>query len=295
VARLGLMALGLSFAGALASIPGTASADSSDWLTAVDSYLSGVPLSAATDDLGLNVAISYNGMTLFQDGTASASSGTGGDFAVAYGADSSASATGSDNYAAVYGEGSHAAVSGASTNSAVVLGNDSSAVAGGAGSSGNLAFVYGEDSAATAGGYGNNPGNLNIAGIVGDHNIADAGSNASNAGSDNIAYVEGNDVGTANATGSSDLVDIDKYYDNWGQPTAPTIAAAAESTNVLSGSDASGALADGNSFWSDLLSGDTAGAVTSGNDFWADLATSFDGGSVAADASNVWTELATLF
>jgi hypothetical protein len=289
------MALGLGFGGALASIPGTASADSSDWLTAVDSYLSGVPVSAASDDLGMNVSISYNDMVLFQEGSAIATTGTGGDFAIAYGAGSTATATGSDNYAAVYGDGSHAIASGGSTNSALVLGDDSYSTAGGAGSSGNLAFVYGEGSSATAGGYGDNPGTLNIAAITGDHNIADAGSSASGAGSDNIAYVEGNDVGTANATGSSDLIDIDKYYDNWGQPTAPGTAAAAESTNVLSGSDASGALAEGNTFWSDLLSGDTAGAVTAGNDFWADLATSFDGGSVAADASNVWTDLATLF
>jgi hypothetical protein len=90
-----------------------------------------------------------------------------------------------------------------------------------------------------------------------------------------------------------------KYYDNWGKPTPPSSAEAAESTNhlvgLLSGTDTSGTLADGNAFWTDLFSGDSAGALAEGHAFWADLATSFDAGSVAADASNFWTELATLF
>jgi hypothetical protein len=208
---------------------------------------------------------------------------------------------------------------GSSTNSAIVLGDDSSAVAGGADSSGNAAFVYGEASAATSAGYGDTPGDRDIAGVVGDHGTALSGSGAAGAGSDNIAYVEGNDLGTANASGSSSLIDVLKYCDNGGKPTPPSSAEAAESTNhlvgLLSGTDTSGTLADGNAFWTDLFSGDSAGALAEGHAFWADLlpgldatgtladgsgawadlATSFDAGSVAADASNFWTELATLF
>ena len=70
VARLGLMAMGLGIGGALASMPGTASADSSDWLSAVDDFLSGSAFPAASEQSGLNLAISMNGITLFQDGTA---------------------------------------------------------------------------------------------------------------------------------------------------------------------------------------------------------------------------------
>jgi hypothetical protein len=301
-ARLGLLALGLGIGSALASMPGTAAADSSsDWLSAVDSFLSGTVGPAASDASGLNLAISFDGKELIQDGTASASTGSNGDFAIAYGAGSSASAVGTDNYAAVYGDNSSAMAGGvgSSTNSAVVLGDDSSAVAGGADSSGNAAFVYGEGSAATSGGYGDTPGDQDIAGVVGDHGIALSGSSAAGAGSDDIAYLEGNDLGTANASGSSSLIDVLKYYDNWGKPTPPSSAEAAESTNhlvgLLSGTDTSGTLADGNAFWTDLFSGDSAGALAEGHAFWADLATSFDAGSVAADASNFWTELATLF
>jgi hypothetical protein len=302
LARLAILAVGLGIGGALASIPAIATADSSDWLAGVDGALGG--LAAPADSLDslfpdVNVAISYNGATLFQEGSASASSGAVGsdNFAIAYGTDSSATVTGSGNYAAVYGDDSSAVAggSGSSSDSAFVLGDDSSAAADGLNSSGNVAAVYGEGSSAFAGGYGDNAGTLNISGVVGDDGHALAGSDAAGAGSYDIAYVEGNDVGTANATGATDLVDIDKYYDNWGQPTGPDIASAAESTNLLSGTDASGALADGNAFWADLFSGDTAGALTAGQDFWADLGSSLDPAGAAADASNFWTELATLF
>jgi hypothetical protein len=325
LARLGMLAVGLGISGALASIPVIATADSSDWLAAIDGSLAGLATPAdSLDSLfpDLNVAISFNGMSLFQDGSATASSGAAGsnDFAIAYGANSSATATGSGNYAAVYGSDSHATAGGdgASTNSAFVLGDNSSAVAGGGDSSGNVAAVYGLDSHAIAGGVGDNPGNLNIAGVLGDHGTALAGSSSSAAGSYDIGYVEGNNVGIADATGASNLVDIDKFYDNWGIPTAPTLASAAASTpasELVSGSDASGALADGNAFWSDLFSGDTAGALTAGQDFWtdllggadasgavadssawwADLLSSVDGAGAAADASNFWTDLAGLF
>jgi hypothetical protein len=297
-----MLAVGLGIGGALASIPAIATADSSDWLAGVDGSLGG--LAAPADSLDslfpdVNVAISYNGATLFQDGSASASSGTAGsdNFAIAYGADSSATATGSGNYAAVYGDGSSAVAggSGSSSDSAFVLGDDSSAAAGGLNSSGNVAAAYGEGSSASAGGYGDNVGTLNIAGVVGDQGHALAGSDAAGAGSYDIAYVEGNDVGTANATGATDLVDIDKYYDNWGQPTGPDIASAAESSNLLSGTDASGVLADGNAFWADLFSGDSASALVAGQDFWADLGSSFDPAGAATDASNLWTDLAGLF
>jgi hypothetical protein len=310
LARLGILAVGFGIAGAVASTPGIAAADSSDLLSAVDGSLGGLAapadsLSSLFPDLNLgslfpdvNVAISYNGASLFQDGSASASSGTVGsdDFAIAYGANSTATATGSGSYAAVYGDDSSAVAggTGSSSDSAFVLGDGSSATAGGLNSSSNVALSYGDGSNSFAGGYGDNPGTQNIAAVVGDHGSALAGSNADGAGSFNIAYVEGNDLGTANATGTSDLLDILKHWSDWGTPSNPA-GAAAEGTNLLSGSDASGALADGNSFWTDLFSGDSAGALTAGQDFWADLGSSFDPAGAAADSSNFWTELATLF
>jgi hypothetical protein len=102
----------------------------------------------------------------------------------------------------------------------------------------------------------------------------------SGVGDYDIAYAESNDLGTANATGLSDLIDILKQYDDWaangGLPTVD--GAAAESgghlTDLLSGS--SGAAADASNLWTDLVSG-------------------LDGGGAAADASNFWTDLASLF
>jgi hypothetical protein len=276
--RLGLLAVGLGVGAAFASMPAIASADtSSDWLSAVDSLFSGAA-PAADAATGLNVAISYDGASLFQIGTAHASSGSDGDFAIAYGADSSASATGTDSYATVYGDGSSAVAGGAgsSTDTALVVGDGSSAFAGGANSSQNLAFIYGNESTAGAGGYGDNPGTQDIAGIVGNDDGAFAGSNATAPGDFDIAYVESNDLGTANATGTSDLIEILKQYDNWGGVGATS--AASESANPLS----------------DLLSG-SSGAAADASNAWTELLSAFDGGSAAADASNLWTELASLF
>src|SRR5882757_4935493 len=86
--RLGLLAVGLGVGAAYASMPAIASADtSSDWLSAVDSFLSGAAPAADTTP-ALNLAVSYDGVSLFQDGSATASSGTDGDFAIAYGSGS---------------------------------------------------------------------------------------------------------------------------------------------------------------------------------------------------------------
>jgi hypothetical protein len=275
VARLGLIAVGLGFGGALAANPGTAAADSSDWLTAIDSLVSGAAVPAATDTSGLNLAISFDGMSLFQDGTAYAYSGPNGDIAIANGAGATAYAYGTDNYATVDG-------------------TDSTAVAGGyeasAGSSAyNTAFVYGDNDTGLAGTTdAANPGTFNFSIIFGNDDTAYAGGSEAAPGSYDGAYAEGNDLAPAYAQGGNNLLDIAKFYGDGG-----TTSAAA--TTDLVGSGPSGALADGSAFWTDLLSGDSAGALVAGNDFWADLATSFDAGSLTADAGNLWTELATLF
>lgn len=254
-AWLGMLAVGLGIGGALASTPGTAAADSStDWLSSIDTLLSGGAAPAAdTTDL----AISVDGVTLLQEGTAQAYSGTDGDIAIADGAGSYADATGTDDYA--YAEGT-----------------DDSAVSGGVGSNESTAFVFGDDSSAFAGGTAANPGAFDGAIIFGNDDTANAGGDAAGPGSGDISYVEGNNLGPADAQGSSYLIDILKYYSD-GTTTAAT---AAENSN----------------FSTELLSGtDTSSALSAGSALWTDLLSSFDGAGAAADASNFWTELASLF
>src|SRR5271168_1253723 len=82
IGRLGGLALGLGIGAALAALAGNAAAASLG-SAAADPF-------SASD---LNVAISIDGMTLVQDGSATATSGTG-DLAIAFGADSQAIATG---------------------------------------------------------------------------------------------------------------------------------------------------------------------------------------------------------
>jgi hypothetical protein len=280
-ARLGLLAIGLGIGGAVAATPGIASADSSlDWLSAVDSFLTAGALPAADTTPELNLAISFDGMSLFQDGSAHAYSGANGDIAIANGAGASAYAFGTDNYASVDG-----------ANSTAIAGATSTA---GAGSSAdNTAFVFGDNSYGYAGTTdAANPGSFNYSVIFGNDDAAYSGGNAAGAGSYDGAYVEGNDLGTAHAQGGDYLADILKFYGDGGTTTT---AAAADSTNLLSVSDPSGALADGQAFWADLFSGDASGALTAGTGFWTDLVSAFDGAGTAADASNFWTELAALF
>jgi hypothetical protein len=194
IARVGMLAVGLGIGAALAASPGIASADSSDWLSSIDSLVSGLAAPAA-DTSGANMAISVDGVTLLQEGSAHAYSGTTGDIAIADGADSSAYAYGTNNYADV-------------------LGSDSSGVAGGysaaeaSGSSDDTAFIDG----------------------TGDY--AYAGGDAAGTGSYDGAYVEGNNLGTAYAQGADYLADILKVY---GSSSADAGAAADLTTGADGG------------------------------------------------------------
>ena len=188
--RLGLLAVGLGVGAAFASMPAIASADtSSDWLSAVDSFLSSAAPAADTTP-ALNLAISMDGVTLFQSGDASAISGSDGDIAIANGAGASAYAFGTDNYASVDG-------------------TDSSAVAGGydAAHGKRLTLTTRLSLSATttsayAGGDGaSNPGTFDYAVIFGNDDTALSGGDATGGGSYDGAYVEGNDLGTAQRAG----------------------------------------------------------------------------------------------
>jgi hypothetical protein len=278
--RLGMLAVGLGIGGAIAATPGIASADSSfDWLSTVDSFLTSGALPAADSTPELNLAISFDGMSLFQDGSAYAYTGSDGDFAVANGAGAVATAYGSDSYAAVDGVGSTATAGAEKASDAI-------------GSSNNVAFVFGDGSNAFAGGTAEYPGSSDYSVIFGNGDIADTGSTAAGAGSYDVAYAEGNNLAPAYAQGANYLFELAKFYGDGGTTST---AAATDTTNLLSVSDPSGALVDGQAFWADLFSGDTSGALTAGTGFWTDLVSAFDGAGTAADASNLWTELAALF
>jgi hypothetical protein len=226
-------------------MPAIASADtSSDWLSAVDSLLSSAAPAADTTP-ALNLAISMDGVPLFQSGDAFADSGSSGDIAIANGAGASAYAFGTDDYASVDGTGS----------SAVAGGYDAAQASG---STDDTAFAFGNNDLSYAGGDGaSDPGTYDYAVIFGNDNTALAGGDAAGAGSYDGAYVEGNDLGTAQVQGSDYLADILKFY---GDGSTSATAAAAESGGHLT-----------------------------------DLLSALDGGSAAADASNLWTDLASLF
>jgi len=57
IGRVGVLVAGLGIGAAFASIPGTASADSSDWLSSVDGVLSGLsaPADTATSPLDIQI------------------------------------------------------------------------------------------------------------------------------------------------------------------------------------------------------------------------------------------------
>src|ERR1700761_9223161 len=172
LARLGILAVGLGIGGAAGSVPGISTGDPSfDWLSAVDSFLGGGALSAADTTPALNLAISFDGMSLFQDGTAYAYTGDGGNIAIANGAGATAYAFGTNNYASVDG-----------TDSTAIAGGGNAATAGS--SADNTAFVFGDNSYGLAGTTdASNPGSFNYAVIFGDGDKAFAGGDASGAGS----------------------------------------------------------------------------------------------------------------
>jgi hypothetical protein len=248
IARLSMLAAGLGIGAAVASMPGIASADSSaDWLSSVDSLLGGA-FPAADTTSGLNMAISEDGVTLFQTGTAEAYSGTNGDYAIAVGAGSTATAYGTDNYADVDGTDSSAVAGGTTAASAV-------------GSSDDTAFVDGNDSTAFAGG----PGTSDYAEIFGNNDGALAGGDAAGSGSYDAAYVEGNDLGTAYAQGGDYLADILKTYGD-------ASTAAATETSSLAGVTTAG---ESGNLLADLLSAVDPGAAADGGNLLADIASLF--------------------
>jgi hypothetical protein len=132
VARLGMLAVGLGVGAAVAHSP-VASADSpTDWLSSIDTLLGGGALPAPSS--GLDLAISFDGYSLVQDGNAFAFTSTGEyGLAIAYGSDALASAEGgTGDYALADGTNALAEAGGAPTDTganydtAIDIGNNPS-------------------------------------------------------------------------------------------------------------------------------------------------------------------------
>jgi hypothetical protein len=252
IARLGVLAVGLGIGMAVAAMPGSALADtSSDWLSSIDSLLVGAVPGASTS--GVNEAISIGGVTILQEGTAYAYSGGAGTIAFAEGAGDTAYAYGTGNYATAMG-----------TNDTAIAGGTNAASA--SGSTGDTAFIDGNNDYAFAGGTN---GVDDGAEIFGDNNSAEAGSSAAGNGSYDVAYVEGSNLGNANATGASYLVDVLKAYGDKSADAAVTNSSSL--SELFSSSDAAG-----------------------GGNLLTDLVSIFDP-AAAADSSNFLTDLTALF
>jgi len=115
--RLGLLAVGLGIGSAVALSRGVASADSStDWLSSIDSFVGGGALPAPSS--GMDLAISFDGYSLFSEGSAVANTGAAGngnfDFAIAHGDGAIANAFGgTGDYALADGTDAYANAGGA--------------------------------------------------------------------------------------------------------------------------------------------------------------------------------------
>jgi hypothetical protein len=262
LARLSILAVGLGIGAALAAMPGSASADSTtDLLTSIDGLLGGAAVPAADPFSGLNLAISMDGATLFQVGTAAAYSGADGDIAIANGPGAAAYAYGTNDYAAVDG-----------TNSTAWSGGFNPA--GAVGSKDDTAFIFGDNDTAFAGGSDGHPGTFDYAVIFGNGNEAVSGGNAVGAGSYDGVYIEGNDLGLGHAQGGNYLADILKFY---GDGSTTTSAAAADSSHLLT----------------ELLP--STGTAADSSNVLAELVSLFDSGAAAADSGHLVTDLASLF
>jgi hypothetical protein len=196
IRRIGGLAVGLGIGTAVATMPWVASAD--PFLPPFDPN---------------NFALSIDGMTLFQTGSAHASSGFG-DFAFADGANSDASAIGFGDVAEAQGPNSLAEAGGSvdshsnfdfasadgsssvasaivgSNDTATAIGNSSGAHAGGGGNF-DTANAFGENVGATAGiGATGNPANFDFASAVGNLDITSSDTFASAIGGNNdLAFV----------------------------------------------------------------------------------------------------------
>jgi hypothetical protein len=180
-ARLGMLAVGLGIWAAWAHTPVAAADSSSDWLSSIDGLLSGAL--PAADPSGLNLAISFDGMSLIQDGNATATTASGEfGLAIAYGDGATATAEGgTGNYALADGAGAIAAaggIAGSTGNnfdSAIDIGTNAT------GSQFDGAYAGQGQLVANAGSPGSGSGSYDTAIEIGN-NASDTSDNGAHAG-----------------------------------------------------------------------------------------------------------------
>jgi hypothetical protein len=258
IARVGVLAVGLGIGAAVAHSPVAAADTSSDWLSSIDTLLSGGAVEAPSTST-LNLAISFNGTSLISDGSAVADSGTAGnyDLAIAYGPDSYALAEGgTGDYALADGSdanaeaGSENASSGNNYDSAYDIGNNTGGPFEGA-FAGGASLVGGTDDGTnshdTAYDIGNNGSDGSYSGaFAGDGTLFGT---ATSAGNGDTAYTYGNTDGLYDGAGavggnnnyasvSGDMTnDYDYAYagDGTGNSAIDDTSANTEESEVIAG------------------------------------------------------------
>ncbi len=235
IGRLGLLAVGLGIGAAMAAPPGTASAD---------------PLPPFDPN---DFAISIDGVTLFQEGTATATSGIG-DFAFADGANSEAISTGGV-FDSAFAEGANSVAfvgGGGNFDSGTAVGDGSLVNSGSGGGLFDSATVFGTNSTALA-----DVGSLDTATVFGDDSLARA-----QIGSDDLAYVvdTGSMADQARAGG-----EFNGVLDIFGNNDIASVFGT--DSTALAGADA----VNFGNFDLGAVCGDILNAMATGGNFLADI------------------------
>ena len=327
IARLGMLAVGLGVGAAMAHSP-VASADSStDWVSSIDSLLGGGALPAPSS--GLDLAISFDGYTLVQDGSALAVTKSGEyGLAIADGDGAYAQAVGgTGDYALADGTGAEALAggligdSGANYDTAIDIGNvtyeGDGAYAGDADIVGNNSGGTGSyDTAIDIGNNGNGgtdgafAGAGGLTGGVGDGNNDTAVDIGNNSGSYDGSFADQGNGNYASVSGSTTGVDEYAYAGQGNDNTAvadtsyntnySTVDAAGGNDNYASalGPDNTTAFADGDSNIAYVLDpfGSTADNASANGEFNSDLAAVlFTDGTATANTANALYDILTAF
>jgi hypothetical protein len=205
MARLGVLAVGLGIGAGWAHMP-VASADSSgDWLSSIDSLLSGASPAPATP---IDLAISFDGYSIYNGGGSAEADTNTGDYslAIAYGDHATAIAGSTGGVAVADGADAYAGAGTLGTGD-VAIADGSGALAWAAGGNGDVAEAVGTNADAYAGAAG-----MGVTGADSDTAI-DIGNNSVPAsyGTDIGAYAGNSDLsgGTDGGTGVHDTaIDI---------------------------------------------------------------------------------------
>jgi hypothetical protein len=222
LARLGMLAVGLSIGAAVASTPGIASADDLDFQISIDGYdlLPATDNSATASSSMGDIAIAWG------DGANASATGGVGDFAESVGAGAGTTAGGdstsnfdtaidigndtgtgghvyavygSDNFSYVDAANSTAYAGGNVTDSAVTGSHDFTAIIDPFGAGGDIAF--------SGAGLGSNPGSYDLASILFDDNASAYTATGANYLYDIVSTL-GAESGTAAATSGGWLADL---------------------------------------------------------------------------------------